>query len=154
MGSGCSSVVEYIPLNRKIVGSNLAMCCAFFLRFLSSQYGSASLKQVPHRGATLLIFIENQIPSFTAWGKSGLKYAGLIKKSSIRKTQVRIPPVACLFLILVSLKITLALNGIFLEQIALLFSTYCKFYSDQKACLVIYHVIKCKTLLYSIIQSS
>ena len=55
VGSSCSTVVEHTPYDREIVGSNPAMCWAFSLLYLIS---SALLIQVPHGGATLLIFLK------------------------------------------------------------------------------------------------
>ena len=55
MGSGCSTAAERTARNREVVGSNPAGCWAFSLIYPLS---SASLIQVPQRGATLLIFLQ------------------------------------------------------------------------------------------------
>ena len=55
LGSGCGTSVEHTPRDRVVVGSNPAGCWAFF--FSSLSYQECVLNQVPHGGATLLIYL-------------------------------------------------------------------------------------------------
>ena len=63
-GSGCSKVVEHMPLEQKLVGSNPAGCLAFFFFFFFLSFPFLShlqqnqlsfLYQVPQEGASLLM---------------------------------------------------------------------------------------------------
>ena len=65
MCTSCSTVVEHTPHGKEFMGSNPAGCWAFFFFSLSYQ------ECVPHRGATLLIFLLKTF-SCAAWGEASL----------------------------------------------------------------------------------
>ena len=77
MGSSCGTAVEHRPWDSEELGSNPVRCWAiyifsFFLCTSLSFYQWCVLNQVPHRGTSLLIFLEKCMLSCAAWGKASL----------------------------------------------------------------------------------
>ena len=76
-GSGCSKVVEHMPLEQKLVGSNPAGCLAFFFFFLSFPFSPhAKSVEFPIPGPSRRCISTNDemnpknCISSAAWGKA------------------------------------------------------------------------------------